>query len=365
MGVRSVLIMVAYDVVVIGGGYYGCFVAYQVAAWFPTSSVAVLERADALFTRASGANRGQLHQGYAYSADLELAAQCARGSAVFAEQFPGAVGAGTSTVFGVHRDSEISPDGYREFCRDLGLPLAPWPSRDFGPDVVASFQSVERTFDNARLAAIMVERLAGVDVRLGHGVNRVVPRDDGSHDLVMADGTVITAGVVYNATFADINPLHDRSCFPRVPLRTEVFLHFLVGVPDSCHDAGLVVIRGPFASLMPSNAGHVLAATGLRTMATSDTESLSEYVDPGQIDKTYAEAVRECSGYLPALLDSVYQGHSIGTRVVFTDTRTGGTTSRAMPLTDFAGITNYHVVVGGKVPCLVEVLEPVLAVVRR
>nr|WP_157528101.1 FAD-dependent oxidoreductase [Kibdelosporangium sp. MJ126-NF4]CTQ91492.1 D amino acid oxidase (DAO) family (EC 1.4.3.3) [Kibdelosporangium sp. MJ126-NF4] len=357
--------MASYDVVVIGGGYYGCFLAYQVAAWYPRKSVAVLERADALFTRASGTNQGQLHQGYMYSADVALAAECVRNHALFTEHFPDAVGNQVVSCFGVHRDSEISAGDYRAFCADLGLPLPAASMRYFGGDVVAAFQTAERTFDNARLAAIITGRLAGVDVRLSHGVNRVVPRGDGSHDLVMADGTVITAGIVFNAAFADINPLHDRSSFPRVPMRAELFLHFLVGLPDVYRNLGLTVIRGQFASLLPCRSGHLLAAAAFRRLETSDSVSLSEHVDLRRVSKTHAEAVRECARYLPVLNEAVYRGHVVGTRVAFIDVLTGETTSRVTPLVDFGGVAGYHVVLGGKVPCLFEALEPVLAVVRR
>src|SRR5438552_13668059 len=97
------------DVVVIGGGFYGCFVAYQIARKFPALSVLVLEKEPVLFARASGTNQGQLHQGYMYSADVELAAECASNAARFVAHFPGAVDREVVSYFGVHRDSEIDP----------------------------------------------------------------------------------------------------------------------------------------------------------------------------------------------------------------------------------------------------------------
>src|SRR5882672_5021978 len=94
------------DVAVLGGGFYGCFVAYQIAARFPGLSVAVLEKESALFTRASGTNQGQLHKGYMYSADVELAIECVRNAALFEEQFSAAVDRETISYFGIHRESE-------------------------------------------------------------------------------------------------------------------------------------------------------------------------------------------------------------------------------------------------------------------
>jgi glycine/D-amino acid oxidase-like deaminating enzyme len=360
-----------HDVVIIGGGFYGCFVAYHIAARFPRLSVLILERENALFARASGTNQGQLHMGYMYSADVELAAECARNAARFEEHFADAVDRDVVSYFGVHRDSEIGADDYASFCAALDLPLRPAP-RDtlgaFGEDVVAAFASAERTFDNGRLAAIMRNHLAanGITVRLSQHVDRVAPRDDGSHALVLAGGETVIATTVYNTTFADINSLHDRSGLARVPIRCEVFLHFLLHLPARFARVGIAVIRGRFASALPSTSrgGHLLAAAAFRRMVMSDTESLSEYVEERQIDKTQAEAIRECSHYLPALREAEYRGHVIGTRAAFIDLRTNETTSRVTPLLDFAGLPNYHVILGGKVTCLFEALEPALAGVR-
>jgi glycine/D-amino acid oxidase-like deaminating enzyme len=356
-----------YDVVVIGGGFYGCFVAYQVAARYPDLSVVVLEKEKALFARASGTNQGQLHMGYMYSADVELAAECVRNAALFEEHFPEAVDHDIISYFGIHRDSEITPAGYEHFCQSLALPLeaAPQAKDYFGEDIVATYVSTEGTFNGVRLGAIMRDRMAThrVEVQLSRNVRHITPQRDGSHVIVLDDGSVLTAGTVYNTTFADMNPLHDRSSFVRVPIRCEVFLHFLLRLPPEYARLGVAVIRGRFASALPSTSrgGHLLAAAAFRRMEISDTVSLSEEVEDRQIGKTYAEAIRECSKYLPALREAVYRGHVIGTRAAFIDIRTGETTSRVTPLLHFAGIRNYHVILGGKVPCLFEALEPALA----
>lgn len=357
-----------WDVVIVGGGFFGCFVAYQVAARFPDLSVLVLEKEHALFGRASGSNQGQLHMGYMYSADVELAEECARNAALFTSDFSEAIDRDVVSYFGVHQDSEISPTGYEDFCAALGLPLYPAPLDRFGGDVVAAYRSVERTFDCVRLGRIMRDRMAaaGVAVRLRQSVRRVDPQDDGRHAVVLDDGRVVLARTVYNATFADINPLHARSGFTPVPIRCEVFLHFMLELPAEYAGVGVAVIRGRFASALPSTSRgvHLLAAAAFRRMAMSDTVSLSEHVDEWQIGKTHAEAVRECSTYLPVLDQSVYKGRVIGTRAAFIDTLTNETTSRVTPVLDFDGIPNYHVILGGKVTCLFEALEPALAGIR-
>jgi glycine/D-amino acid oxidase-like deaminating enzyme len=358
-------------VLVIGGGIYGCFVAYQIAARFPRLTVTVLERENALFTRASSTNQGQLHMGYMYSADTELAAECVRNAKLFAEHFPTAIDADVTSYYGVHRESEIDPAAYEDFCRTLGIPLRPGGRTErghFGAEVEAVYTAAERTFNAGRLHAAIVARLAhhGVEVRLSHSVHRVEPRDDGSVAVVLDSGRVLVGAFVYNVAFADINELHERSQLPDVPIRREVFLHFLLDLRPAYVRAAVSVIRGPFASIMPSRfrGGHLLAAAAYRRIETSDTVSLSEYIDDGRIDKVCAEAIDTCSAYLPALRRAVYMGHVIGTRAAVIDPACGETTSRVTTLLDFAGAENYHVVLGGKVGCLFEAHVPALAGIR-
>jgi glycine/D-amino acid oxidase-like deaminating enzyme len=359
------------DVVVIGGGFYGCFVAYQIAARFPHLRIAVLERESALFTRASSTNQGQLHKGYMYSVDFDLAAECGRNVALFEEHFHDAIDHDVTAYYGIHRESEIDPSGYERFCRELCLPLTAVdgsPRRYFGDEVEAVYASVERTFNSARLQGILRARLDryGVEVRLSQNVRRVEPRDTGGNAVVLDDGEVITAITVYNTAFAGINPLHDRSGLSHVPMRCEVFLHFLLRFPTEYERVAASVIRGYFASVMPSTfrRGHLLAAAAFRRLRTSDNLPPSEHIEEHLINKIYTESVEACSAYLPGLRRAGYLGHVIGTRVACVEPVSGEVTSRVTPGLDFDGVKNYHVILGGKVACLFEALEPALRGVR-
>jgi hypothetical protein len=171
---------------------------------------------------------------------------------------------------------------------------------------------------------------------------------------------------VFNAAFADINELHQRSHLAEMPMRREVFLHFLLGLPPAYADAAMTVIRGPFASVMPSRfrGGHLLAAAAYRRIDVSDTVPLSEQLEQSRIDKIRDEAMEACSAFIPALRDSVYMGHVIGTRAAVLDAEGRETTSRVTPLLTFTGIENYHVILGGKVGCLFEARLPALEGVR-
>jgi L-2-hydroxyglutarate oxidase LhgO len=79
--------IVRTDVAIIGGGYYGAFVANEIKAMNPLLDVTVVEKEDAPFTKASSTNQGQFHMGYMYSADKALAGECVENIARFSRSF--------------------------------------------------------------------------------------------------------------------------------------------------------------------------------------------------------------------------------------------------------------------------------------
>lgn len=357
------------DVAVVGCGFYGAFVAHEIKSRDPALDVVVVERADTGFTRASSTNQGQFHLGYMYSADRELAAGCAANAARFSRDFGAAVDERVASLYGIHRDSAIDAGHYEEFCAELGLPLRPVdrPADVFGDAVTSVYATAEKTFDSTVVQKILAERIAvrGVRLRTGFDVRTVTATGTGLR--LAGKGRVLDAATVFNVTFADLNALHDRSGLPRVPLRYDTFLHFVLDLPDVYRDTAATVVRGPFASLLPSSLhqGHVLASGAHRRVRTSTTTRPTEAVGRDEVAAVYRRAVREATPYLPLLGSARLRGHTIGTRAALLDPRTGTYTSRAVVVEDVGGLRNYHAVLGGKVSCVFDVATAVGAIMKR
>lgn len=77
----------------------------------------------------------------------------------------------------------------------------------------------------------------------------------------------------------------------------------------------------------------------------------------------YEQAVDEAAAYMPLLCRACYRGYTIGTRSAWCDPATGAYSSRALVFKDFDGLRNYHVVLGGKVSCMFDVLAEVRRIV--
>jgi len=355
------------DVAIIGGGYYGAFVANEIKAQQPDLDVTIIEREAEPFTQASSTNQGQFHMGYMYSADPELAHECVENIEKFSDMFGDAVDHQVTSLYGIHEDSQISADGYAAFCNEVRLPLraVDKPQEIFSKAVTTAFVSAEKTFNSSIIKKILAGKLALNDVKVvtGFDVQRIEERPSGLQ--VVSDDRIVEADSVFNVTFADINSLHENSGLPKIPVRHDTFLHFVLDLPEKYQNTAATVIRGPYASLLPSSfrQGHVLASGQFRRVQSTTMDKPTEEMTDEGARAIYEQAVEEASEYMPVLGLARYRDYTLGTRTAHFDQVTGAYTSKALVFKDFGGVPGYHAVLGGKVSCMFDVEKPIRSIV--
>jgi glycine/D-amino acid oxidase-like deaminating enzyme len=247
-----------YDVIVIGGGLYGCVLALQ--ARQRGRRVTLLEKESDLLRRASYANQARIHQGYHYPRSLLTALRSRVNFPRFAVDFAECVHAGFDKYYAVARhQSKVTADQFRLFCQRIGAPLAPAPravKELFDPVLIEEvFRVTEHAFDAVRLRQLLWRALheAGVDVRLHARVLRIEPYGGELSVLVRGPGSEgsYLAGLVCNCTYSQINQVLQDSGLPLVPLKHELTEMALVRVPGEFQGLGITVMDGAFFSLMP------------------------------------------------------------------------------------------------------------------
>lgn len=356
------------DVAVIGGGVYGGFTAYEVAKNFPSYRVVLLEALPELFGRASQTNQGQLHEGYVYSGDPALAVDCANHGQLFRQAFPGVADEEVTTYYGIHQTSRVTPAEYEAFCEKVGLALSRVPLQEdrlFGAGMTAVYETSEKAFNARRLRSIIEERLKRyrVDVRCSQSVVRIGRKEKGFYSLHLAGGRVLRAKAVVNATFADINGLHERSELSPIPMHYATFLHFLVELPAQFQNCAAMVVQGEYCLVVPSSfrGGHIFAAAKHRVVGLSTSSAPSEEMTDAEARRIYRRAVAECKDFVPALAEAAYRGYTIGTRVAALSEDDGSYSSKSLFYPDFDNNPGYHVLLGGKVTCVHETLDVTIA----
>ncbi len=358
------------DVVAIGGGFYGCTLALH-ARQRGARNVRVLERGDALLTRASYANQARIHNGYHYPRSLQTGLRSRLLLPRFVSAFAECVDDTFTKVYAIaSQSSKVSARQFEGFCRRIGAPLqrAPREIRDlFDPNRVEAVCLAEEYAFNASLLA---ERMRtdldaeDVSVSLETEVHRVRRGPDGTVVLecTTPDGdTEIVAGTVYCATYSRIGKLLADSGLPPIAFKHELTEMALVEVPEPIRDLGITLMCGPFFSIMPFPARdlhslyHVRYTLHATWNETADPVDAYAALDALPKDSAFDLMIRDATRYVPALADCRRIDSNWEVRTVLPDNERDD--GRPILLSRDHGLPGFHCVMGGKIDNVFDVLD--------
>lgn len=370
------------DVLIIGGGFYGLYLADHLAA--RVARVIVCEQGPALMRRASYANQARVHNGYHYPRSFLTAVRSRVNFPRFTAEFPEAVCDSFRKVYAVaRRDSKVTAAQFVESMRRIGAPVRPAPApiaKLFDPAYIeASFLVEEVAFDAVRLCELLSARArrSGVDIRLNTSVRAVRRRDDDSLDVDLdspAGPYSVRARHVFNCGYAGLNGPTARSGLPVVPLKYELAEMALVEVPDELRDLGITVMDGPFFSLMPFPARGLHTLSHVRytphahwydeaggpapTLAPVDLKRVDlKPADLATRRSAFPHMIRDAARYLPGIAPSVYRESLWEIKTLLPRSETDD--SRPILFRPDHGLAGYHLVMGGKIDNVYDVAEEV------
>ena len=295
------------DAVVVGGGFYGCCIAVELARHL--KRVVLFEAAEELLTRASRVNQARLHNGYHYPRSFLTAARSHANFARFRAMFPESVVGGWMHLYALARaDSKVGRRHFERLFATIGAPLRPASAQARGLFaarlVDAVYEVDEPAFDVDVLRRVRAARLgaAGVEVRLGARVDAVRPRR-GAEAVVEAGGEAMTAGWVFNCTYAGLNRIVAGQQHPP-GLVHQLAEIALVEPPPELAGVGITVMDGPFFSMMPFPSAGLHSLTHVRyTPHASWVDAPG--VDAGALglppESRFAWMVRDAQRYVPAM----------------------------------------------------------------
>lgn len=247
------------DVVVVGGGFFGCEVAVMSRQY--ADKVELVEGADRLLSRASYNNQARIHNGYHYPRSILTALRSRVNFARFCEDFSDCVVSDFDMYYAVAREhSKVTANQFATFCQRIGAPLEPAPehvARWFDPTrVEAVWRAREYAFDSNKLAARMARVLGerNVAVRLSTLATAIASDADGFVvELQRSDGTTerVRTRWLFNCTYSALNFVLGAAGRAPIALKHEIAEMALCEVPPELKNVGITMMCGPFFSIMP------------------------------------------------------------------------------------------------------------------
>lgn len=356
------------DVVVIGGGFYGCCTALLMRGFF--KNVIILEKGRDLLTRASAVNQARIHTGFHYPRSLITAYRSFINCPKFVLDFPKAVIDNFQKIYAIARSgSKVNARRFYDMFKRMNakISLAPSSLKSlFDQEMIEEvFLVHEVAFDAVILRDLLKERLLRNNIKIIYDqkVQKIEPYNNRSLRVkVNNQEDIYDAHYVFNCTYSQINQLLKNSGIELLPLKHELTETPLIQVPDDIKDLGITIMDGPFFSIMPYpsrrlHSLHHVRYTPHRSWIDGfdNYHSADSFLKNGGRQSKFIFMIKDAQRYLPVLKDAEYieSMYEIKTVLIQNEMDDG----RPILYKQDHGIKNFSTVLGGKIDNIYDVLE--------
>lgn len=357
-----------YDVVVIGGGFYGCSLAIQLKKYF--SKVLLVEKEHDLMLRASLVNQARVHNGYHYPRNIITAYRSYVNFPRFTEEFKECVVDDFTKLYAIARyGSKVNAFQFNEMFKGIGAPVekaSPKYQKLFNKELVEEvFLVKEFAFDAVILKELMKQKLEAAKVEVSYltEVEEVWENQPNKIGLRMKNEDIIKSTFVFNCTYSQLNLLLKNSGLPLLPMKQELTEMALVQMPDELVDVGITVMDGPFFSSMPypskglHSLSHVRYTPHFNWIDREKFMDGHEYLRNNPIQSHYLYMLNDAKRFIPSIneanyVESIYEIKSVLLQNEDDD-------GRPILYRENYGINNFYNIMGGKIDNIYDILERV------
>lgn len=346
-----------FDAAVIGGGIYGCVLALELRKVF--KNVCLIEKEKDLILKASYNNQARIHNGYHYPRSFITALRSHINYKKFIKDFKDAVDRNYLMVYAIAKNnSKTTPHQFLNFCYKIGAPILPAPQKIkklFNNILIEDVFMVEETvFSGTKLREILKKRLKSENIRIlcKTKVLRVARRLNGII-IHLSSGKKILSRVVLNCTYSGINELLSNSNLPILPLKDEMTEMPLLLLPPEIKNMCITIMDGPFFSLMPFPDKNLHTLHHVRYTPRSSSIRSKKLKIPGNSNFIYM--IKDAQRYIPIVSKAKYKGSLYETKTVLLQNEISD--ARPILFRKDYGIKNFHIVLGGKIDNIYDMLE--------
>jgi glycine/D-amino acid oxidase-like deaminating enzyme len=310
----------AFDVVIVGGGFFGCCLALFLRS--VTDRIIIVEEQLELMTRASCVNQARVHSGFHYPRSFVTALRSHELGSRFARDFNKAIVDDFQMLYAIaRRRSQVTATRFLRTFQDMHAPISRASASDaalFNPALVEDvFACDEFAFDWTVLRDALHQRLVthGIEVRHGRTAEYITFGEE--FCAVTLDlGETVTGRVVFNVTYAGLNRLLLNSGLDPLPLKYELAEIALVSPPPDLTGKAVTVMDGPFFSMLPYPSAGLYSMTHVRYtphrawVDVPGTRPAYNVAASNPTESRWRHMMMDAKRYLPCVGATEY-GHSL------------------------------------------------------
>lgn len=362
------------DVLIIGGGFFGC----SLAVYFSKQGrrVIVLEKEAAIMERASFRNQARIHNGYHYPRSLLTAMRSRRNFPVFVEKYNDCVVDDFVKLYAIPKNlSKVSASQFKRFCSRIGADIDRAGAKErglFASDLIDDVFSVtEYAFDSTVLRRMLLTEMSELPIRVEYETAAVKVESSGGELIVSGclkgEEQSFISKQVFNCTYSQLNLIPKNSGFELLPLKHELTEMGLLSMPPEMSRVGVTLMCGPFFSCMPFPARALHSISHVRYTPHGEwtdgeageirnpTDGVREHqlVPRSQVPMMIADASR----YIPRLAEACHVDSLWEVKTVLKSSEVDD--SRPILFHSHHGVRNYHSILGGKIDNVFDFLEQI------
>ncbi|WP_455206795.1 FAD-dependent oxidoreductase [Kaarinaea lacus] len=363
----------SYDALIIGGGFFGMYLAEHMARAGKT--VLLCEKESAFMQRASLINQARVHNGYHYPRSLLTAFRSRASFSRFVAEFDECIEDSFASYYAIGKVlSKVTANQFEQFCRRIGASCEPAPyriSRLMSSNLIDQvYLTREYAFDAVRLQELMKSRLDSADVECQLNVRVHSVRYDSG--LLHANLKIqkpeveecsVTARQVFNCAYSMTNKVLIESSLDIIPLKHELAEICLVEAPPELANIAITVMCGPFFSVMPFPVKNLHSFSHVRytphyAWYDRDYDSYHdahELLNVSEKRSSWQSMIHDAQRYLPILSqchfrESLWEVKTVLPRSEIDD-------SRPILFRPDHGLPGFHCVMGGKIDNVYDAVE--------
>lgn len=258
-----------YDTVIIGGGFYGCYLASHLAA--QGEHVLICEMNSDVMRRASAVNQARVHTGFHYPRSYVTALRSLQNHQRFVQDFQPAICQDFKMLYAIARHgTKVSSERFYGMFSSMNAPIRQASSTQqaiFDGDAIDGvFACTEYAFDYERLRSIQLSRMADLSIEISFNTKVTQLSENGYQGITLslANGRSVSCGRVFNVSYSMLNAVLKASGIAPIALKHELVEIALVDRPSYLNGIGVTVMDGPFFSMMPWPAADAYSLTHVR-----------------------------------------------------------------------------------------------------
>ena len=357
-----------YDVIIIGGGFYGLRIALYLREELGVKDILILEKEAGMMTRASYVNQARVHNGYHYPRSVLTALRSRVNLTIFVEEYGEAIFKDFDKHYAIAKKlSKVNARQFRQFCLKIGAeiqPADPAIKKRFNKYLIDDvFLVKEYAFDSWKARDILMMRVRKHRIEY-HNDEEVLKVADATNGIeVTTDKTSYRAKKVINCGYSQINKINRASGLPLVPYKHEIAEMCLVKLPPGMNNFSITVMDGPFFSIMPFPTRNLSTLSHVRytphtawgdnekSAITDPHKYLAEHKPKTNFLQMYSDVVR----YIPALKDMKYVDSIWEVKTVLVQSENDD--SRPILFKPNLGLQGYTCIMGGKLDNIYDVFS--------